>query len=82
MHFVKSPSFSPRFQPFGHDVHVVLLNPNLPTLQSNRVAKMIVVLDPTLPPIKVLVLIAIKDNGKIKVVNQAVKFVVLEPTII
>ena len=34
MHLVKSVSVSPRFQPFGHDVHLVLLNPYRPTLQS------------------------------------------------
>jgi len=31
IHFFKSLSPSPRFQPFGHNSHVVLLSPNLPT---------------------------------------------------
>ena len=31
MHLVRSVSPLPRFQPFGHSSHVVLLNPNLPT---------------------------------------------------
>ena len=34
MQLVKSESLSPRFQPSGHDVQVVLLDPNLPTPHS------------------------------------------------
>ena len=44
--------------------------------------KTIAVLDHTLPMINLLVLFVIKDNGKIKVVNRAVKYVVVEPTTI
>ena len=36
MHLVKSVSVSPRFQPFGHESHVVLLDPNLPTPHSEH----------------------------------------------
>ena len=39
MHLVKSISVSPRFQPFGHESQVVLLNPNLPIPQSVQEAE-------------------------------------------
>ena len=39
IHFFKSLSSSPRFQPAGHALHVVLLNPNLPTPHSIQEAE-------------------------------------------
>ena len=55
MQLVKSKSLSPRFQPSGHEVHVVLLDPNLPTPHSVHEAEpLFLVIVPSVQSVQVV----------------------------